>query len=83
MKKGVAILGSTGSIGVQALGVISEQDELFRVEVLTANENCDLLINQAKKYKPNSVVIVNEKKYFEAIQKFILINYLFLQYLIL
>ncbi len=39
MKKGVAILGSTGSIGVQALGVISEQDELFRVEVLTANEN--------------------------------------------
>ena len=63
MKKGVAILGSTGSIGVQALSVISEQDELFRVEVLTANENCDLLINQAKKYKPNSVVIVNEKKY--------------------
>ena len=63
MKKGVAILGSTGSIGVQALGVISEQDELFRVEVLTANENCELLINQAKKYKPNSVVIVNEKKY--------------------
>ena len=63
MKKGVAILGSTGSIGVQALSVISEQDELFRVEVLTANENCDLLINQAKKHKPNSVVIVNEKKY--------------------
>ena len=63
MKKGVAILGSTGSIGVQALDVISEQDGLFRVEVLTANENCDLLINQAKKYKPNSVVIVNEKKY--------------------
>ena len=63
MKKGVAILGSTGSIGEQALGVISEQDELFRVEVLTANENCDLLINQAKKHKPNSVVIVNEKKY--------------------
>ena len=63
MKKGVAILGSTGSIGVQALEVISEQDGLFRVEVLTANENCDLLINQAKKYKPNSVVIVNEKKY--------------------
>ena len=63
MKKGVAILGSTGSIGVQALDVISEQEELFRVEVLTANENCELLINQAKKHKPNSVVIVNEKKY--------------------
>ena len=63
MKKGVAILGSTGSIGVQTLGVISEQEELFRVEVLTANENCELLINQAKKHKPNSVVIVNEKKY--------------------
>jgi len=63
MKKGVAILGSTGSIGVQALEVISEQDKLFRVEVLTANENCELLISQAKKHKPNSVVIVNEKKY--------------------
>ena len=63
MKKGVAILGSTGSIGVQALDVISEQDELFRVEVLTANENFELLIDQAKKYKPNSVVIVNEQKY--------------------
>ena len=63
MKRGVAILGSTGSIGVQSLEVISEQEDLFRVEVLTANENCELLINQAKKHKPNSVVIVNEKKY--------------------
>tara|TARA_B100000965_G_scaffold405288_1_gene438718 strand:+ start:1536 stop:2684 length:1149 start_codon:yes stop_codon:yes gene_type:complete len=63
MKKGIAILGSTGSIGVQTLEVVGEQQELFRVEVLTANENSELLISQAKKYKPNSVVIVNEKKY--------------------
>ena len=65
MKKGIAILGSTGSIGVQALEVISENYDLFQVEVLTANENSQLLIRQAKKYSPNSVVIVNEKKYDE------------------
>jgi len=65
MKKGIAILGSTGSIGIQALEVINENSDLFEVEVLTANENSQLLIRQAKKYVPNSVVIVNEKKYDE------------------
>ena len=65
MKKGIAILGSTGSIGIQALEVISENNDLFDVEVLTANENSRLLIKQAKLHNPNSVVIVNENKYDE------------------
>ena len=63
MKKGIAILGSTGSIGTQTLEVVNEHKNLFSVEVLTANNNCDLLIDQAKKYKPNAVVIVNRDKY--------------------
>lgn len=63
MKRGIAILGSTGSIGTQALEVIIEHKNLFSVEVLTANNNCDLLIEQAKKHKPNTVVIVNQAKY--------------------
>jgi 1-deoxy-D-xylulose-5-phosphate reductoisomerase len=63
MKIGIAILGSTGSIGTQALEVIIEHKDLFSVEVLTANNNCDLLIKQAKKHKPNTVVIVNQAKY--------------------
>ena len=62
MKK-IAILGSTGSIGTQALEVISENREAFSVETLTANNNADLLIKQAKIFKPNSVVIKNEEKY--------------------
>ena len=64
-KKHIAILGSTGSIGTQALEVISEHPHLFDVEVLTANNNSSLLIEQAKKYKPNMVVITNEDKYEE------------------
>jgi 1-deoxy-D-xylulose-5-phosphate reductoisomerase len=64
-KKQIAILGSTGSIGKQALEVISEHSDLFEVEVLTANNNSALLIEQAKKYKPNTVVIANEDKYKE------------------
>ena len=63
MKRGIAILGSTGSVGTQALEVILEHKNLFSVEVLTANNNCDLLIEQAKKHKPNTVVIVNQAKY--------------------
>jgi len=65
MKKGIAILGSTGSIGIQALEVVGKNIDLFEVEVLTANENSQLLIKQAKDHKPNAVVIVNEKKYDE------------------
>ena len=64
-KKQIAILGSTGSIGTQALEVINEHSNLFEVEVLTANNNSALLIEQAKKFKPNTVVITNEDKYKE------------------
>ena len=64
-KKQIAILGSTGSIGTQALEVISKHQSLFDVEVLTANNNSSLLVEQAKKFKPNAVVIVNEEKYAE------------------
>ena len=64
-KKHVAILGSTGSIGTQALDVIEANQDLFEVEVLTANSNSELLVQQALKYKPNAVVIANENKYDE------------------
>ena len=64
-KKNIAILGSTGSIGTQALEVISEHPDLFGVEVLTANNNATLLIEQSKKFMPNMVVITNENKYKE------------------
>ena len=62
-KKHIAILGSTGSIGTQTLEVIDAHPERFVVEVLTANNNSDLLIAQAIKYKPNVVVITNKEKY--------------------
>jgi len=63
MKKKIAILGSTGSIGTQALEVIEEHADKFQVEVLTANGNADLLIEQAIKFKPNVVVVADEAKY--------------------
>lgn len=63
MKKSIAILGSTGSIGRQALEVIDSHPQAFEVEVLTAQNNAELLIAQAKKYKPNAVVICNESHY--------------------
>jgi 1-deoxy-D-xylulose-5-phosphate reductoisomerase len=62
MKK-IAIAGSTGSIGTQALEVIKEHSDFFSVEVLTAGNNSDLLIKQAKEFMPDSVVIANENKY--------------------
>ncbi len=62
-KKHIAILGSTGSIGTQALEVIAMHPDYFEVEVLTAQNNADLLIEQAKKFKPNAVVISNEDYY--------------------
>ena len=64
-KTKIAILGSTGSIGVQALDVVSKHPLLFEIGVLTANLNSKLLIKQAKKFKPNAVVICNEEKYNE------------------
>lgn len=63
MKRTIAILGSTGSIGTQALAVISEHEDLFDVYALTANNQVDLLIEQARKYMPEMVVIGNEQKY--------------------
>lgn len=63
MKRQLAILGSTGSIGTQALEVINEHPEMFEVYALTANNQVDLLINQARKFMPEVVVIANERKY--------------------
>lgn len=62
-KKRIAILGSTGSIGKQALEVIAAHAEAFEVEVLTAQNNAELLIAQSKRFKPNAVVISNEAHY--------------------
>lgn len=61
MKKRIAILGSTGSIGTQALEVINANPEIFSVTVLTARDNADLLIQQAIQFRPKEVVIGNEK----------------------
>jgi len=63
MVKRIAILGSTGSIGTQALEVIDQHPAIFEVEVLTAMSQADLLISQAIKYKPSHVVIGDESKY--------------------
>lgn len=62
-QKKIAILGSTGSIGVQALEVIANHPERLQAEVLTAQNNADLLIEQAIRFNPNAVVIVNESLY--------------------
>jgi len=62
-KKQIAILGSTGSIGTQALEVIADNASLFEVYALTANNNVDLLIQQARKFTPEMVAIGNEKLY--------------------
>jgi 1-deoxy-D-xylulose-5-phosphate reductoisomerase len=61
--KRIALFGSTGSVGTQALEVITNNSDRFSVEVLTCNSNDDLLIQQAKKFKPNIVVITDETKY--------------------
>ena len=62
-KKGIAILGSTGSIGTQALEVIVAYPDYFDLQVITAHKNVDLLIEQALKFRPNSVVISDENQY--------------------
>ncbi len=64
-KRRIAILGSTGSIGRQALDVIRQHRDLFEVELLTANNSTDLLISQAVEFDANAVVICNEDKYKE------------------
>ena len=65
-KKRIAILGSTGSIGTQALGVVLEQKDRFEVEVLTANCNAELLIEQAIAHQPN-VVVIGEKSLYDKV----------------
>ena len=64
-KKQIAILGSTGSIGTQALQVIEEHPDLYEAYVLTANNQVELLAQQARKFMPASVVIANESKYLQ------------------
>ncbi len=63
MQKHVAILGSTGSIGTQTLEVIDKNPDHFKLEILTARNNADVLIAQSRKFLPNHVVISNEDKY--------------------
>ncbi|MDR2824728.1 MAG: 1-deoxy-D-xylulose-5-phosphate reductoisomerase, partial [Prevotellaceae bacterium] len=63
MKKQIAILGSTGSIGTQTLDVIERNPKRFEVYALTANDSAELLVNQALKFKPEFVVIGNEAHY--------------------
>ena len=63
MKRNIAILGSTGSIGTQALDIVREHQDQFEIYALTANNNAELLIRQAKEFLPEVVVIANEDKY--------------------
>src|SRR5512133_1492065 len=65
MPERIALLGSTGSIGTQALDIISKYPDRFIVEVLIAGNNIDLLVQQAHKYQPDSVVIANPAYYNE------------------
>ncbi|MDR1347773.1 MAG: 1-deoxy-D-xylulose-5-phosphate reductoisomerase [Prevotellaceae bacterium] len=62
-KKRIAILGSTGSIGTQALDIVRAHSDKFAAEVLVANNNAELLIRQAIEFQPNAVIIANEQKY--------------------
>jgi len=71
LKKGIAILGSTGSIGTQALGVISATPNIFSIELLSAHSNAKLLLEQINQYKPKFVVIT-DKKAFKIVSKIIL-----------
>lgn len=64
-KKQIVILGSTGSIGTQALQVIEEHSDLYEVYALTANNRVEQLIAQARKFQPEAVVIANEEKYLQ------------------
>ena len=63
MKKRVSILGSTGSIGINTLKILMRLEDEFEVTCLTANTNCNLLIDQAKRFNPESVCIVDESSY--------------------
>ena len=69
-KKQIAILGSTGSIGTQALQVIEEHPDLYEPYALTANNRVELLIAQARKFQPEVVVIANEAKCMQVLMLF-------------
>ncbi|MGB4204814.1 MAG: 1-deoxy-D-xylulose-5-phosphate reductoisomerase [Bacteroidales bacterium] len=75
MKRRIAILGSTGSIGTQALEVIRQFPDRFSVEILTAGSQADLLIQQALEFKPNTVVI-RDKEYYEEVKNALLPHYI-------
>ncbi len=62
-RKRIALFGSTGSIGTQALEVIASNSDLFSAEVLTAHSNDELLVRQALRFNPNIVVIGDERRY--------------------
>ena len=64
-KRQIAILGSTGSIGTQALQVIEEHNDLYEVYCLTANNKVELLAEQAHRFNPAAIVIANEERYDE------------------
>ena len=63
--KNIAILGSTGSIGTQALEVIEAHPKLFQIELLTCHKNATLIVAQAKKFNPNVVIVTDESIYKE------------------
>ena len=63
MKRKIAILGSTGSIGTQTLDIVRQHRDLFEVELISANNNVALLAEQAREFDVNNVVICNENRY--------------------
>ena len=65
MKRKIAILGSTGSIGTQTLDIVRQHPDMFEVELISANSSTDLLIRQAREFDANNVVICDEGKYAE------------------
>ena len=62
MKQRIALLGSTGSIGVQTLDIVRENSELFEITTLTAHRNWEALARQAEEFAPDSVVIADDSK---------------------
>ena len=69
MRRRIAILGSTGSIGTQTLDVIRRHPERFEVEMISARRNVDLLVRQALEFKAGNVVICDEQQYSEACRR--------------
>ena len=70
MKKTISILGSTGSIGLTSLGIIDKKKKFFKVFLLYANQNFNLISKQIKKYKPKFYIIKNQKVYYKVRKKF-------------